>query len=106
MNNKNNSFDETSEELFMQQPRSKLVKAKASAVVSVNERPFKQYKLKLELDREENEAYGQLFFDVTPVRTPSCTCPNAPKASKAKLFLRLKNIRMLTFPEDEDENSD
>ena len=84
-------------------PRTKLVKAKASATIAIHERPYKRYKLKLELDREENEAFGTLTFDVTPVRTPSCCCPNAPKASKAKLFLQLKNIRQLVFPEDEEE---
>ena len=99
----NNSFDSTAEDQV--QPRTKLVKTKASAVVAVNERPFKTYKLKLELDQEENEAFGTICFNITPVRTPTCTCPNAPKASRAKLHLRLKNIRTLIFPEDEEYSS-
>ena len=98
----NNSFEVA--EAFVQ-PRTKLVKTKATATVAVNERPFKSYKLRLELDQEENEAFGQLTFDVTPVKTPSCKCPNAPKASKVKLYLNLKNVRMLVFPEDEDYES-
>ena len=100
----NNSFDSTAEDQVF--PKTKLVKTKASAVVTVNERPFKAYKLKLELDKEENELFGTIVFNITPVRTPNCTCPNAPKASKAKLHLRLKNIRTLVFPEDEDEDSE
>ena len=99
----NNSF-EAAEDFV--QPRTKLVKTKATATVAVNERPFKTYKLKLEIDQEENEAFGQLTFDVTPAKTPTCNCPNAPKASKAKVYLRLRNVRMLVFPEDSDYTSD
>ena len=98
----NNSFEAADN---FAQPRTKLVKTKATATVALNERPFKVYKLKLEIDQEENEAFGQLTFDVTPVKTPSCKCPNAPKASKVKLYLNLKNVRMLVFPEDEDYES-
>ena len=100
----NNSFDSVEEFTL---PRTKLVKTKASATVQVNQRPFKTYKLKLELDNyEHNEAFGTIAFDTTPARTPSCTCTNAPKPTKMKLILRLKNIRQLIFPEDEEEESD
>ena len=98
--NMNHSFESSMDEFI---PHTKLVKTRASATLAINERPFKTFKLKLELDKEQdNEAFGTISFDVTPVRTPGCTCPNAPKASKAKLILRLKNIKKLVFPEDED----
>ena len=100
--NINASFE--SSEMEVPERRTRLVKSKASAVLAVNERPFKQFKLKLELDKDEDqEAYGTISFDVTPVQTPCCRCPNAPRATKAKLILRLKHIRQLVFSSDEEE---
>ena len=100
--NMNTSFE--SLEMEVPERRTKLVKTKASAVLAVNERPFKQFKLRLELDKDEDqEVYGTISFDVTPMRTPICRCPNAPRATKAKLILRLRHIRQLVFSSDEEE---
>ena len=100
-NSMNNSFDSTA---ALEPVKRKLVKSKATAVVAINQRPFKQHKLKLELDKEENEAYGTISFEVTPVQTPcACRCPDAPKPVKAKLLLRIHNIRRLAFSSDEED---
>ena len=102
MSNLDNSFNSVED---IVQPRTKLVKTRVSATVSSQQRPFKVYKLKLELDKEEDEAFGTISFDITPVRTPCCKCPNAPKIVKGKLLLKLRNISRLVFPEDEEEDS-